>query len=78
MTREEMLDEVIRVRGFEDRWTIWFAELMESETISDSALQSAMVAAVVIPFDDEDEGEQSSSLFMYGVSMPGRFRLCTI
>lgn len=57
MTREEMLDEVIRVRGFEDRWTIWFAELMESETISDSALQSAMVAAVVIPFDDEDEGE---------------------
>jgi len=57
MTREEMLDEVIRVRGFEDRWTIWFAELMESETISDSALQSAMVAAVVMPFDDEDEDE---------------------
>lgn len=57
MTREEMLDEVIRVRGFEDRWTIWFAELMESETISDSALQSAMVAAVIMPFDDEDEDE---------------------
>lgn len=57
MTREEMLTEVIRTRGFEDKWTIWFAELMESETISDSALQSAMVAAVVIPFDDEDEGE---------------------
>ncbi len=71
MTREEMLDEVIRVRGFEDRWTIWFAELMESETISDSALQSAMVAAVVMPFDDEDEDEQSSSLLRVEYQRPG-------
>ena len=55
MTREEMLTEVIRTRGFEDKWTIWFAELMENKTISDSALQSAMVAAITMPFDDEDE-----------------------
>lgn len=57
MTREEMLTEVIRTRGFEDKWTIWFAELMENKTISDSALQNAMVAAITMPFDDEDEDE---------------------
>ena len=57
MTREEMLTEVIRTRGFEDKWTIWFAELMENETISDNALQSAMVAAIAMLFDDEDEDE---------------------
>lgn len=55
MTREEMLTEVVKTRGFEDRWTIWFAELAENETISDDALQSAMVAAIAMPFDDEDE-----------------------
>ena len=57
MTREEMLVKVIRAKGFgfEDKWTIWFAELMENETISDSALQKAMVAAITMPFEDEDE-----------------------
>ena len=55
MTREEMLTKVIRTRGFEDKWTIWFAELMENETISDSALQNAMVTAITMPFEDEDE-----------------------
>ena len=61
MTREEMLTEVIRTRGFEDKWTIWFSELMENETISDSALQNAMVAAIAMPFDDENEDYSSSS-----------------
>lgn len=57
MTREEMLTEVIRTRGFEDRWTIWFAKLMENEIVSDSALQIAMKAVIAMPFDDEDEDE---------------------
>ena len=57
MTREEMLTEVIRTRGFENKWTIWFAELMENETISDNVLQNAMAAEITIPFDDEDEDE---------------------
>lgn len=55
MTREEMLIEVIRTRGFEDKWTIWFAELMENKIISDNVLQNAMVTAITMPFDDEDE-----------------------
>ena len=57
MTREEMLTEVIRTRGFEDKWTIWFSELMENETISDNVLQNAMVAAITLHFDDENEDE---------------------
>ena len=57
MTREEMLTEVIKTRGFEDKWTIWFAELIENKTISDNALQSAMVAAITMPFGNEDEDE---------------------
>lgn len=57
MTREEMLTEVVRTRGFEDKWTVWFSELMENETISNNALQSAMVVAIAMPFDNEDEDE---------------------
>lgn len=77
MTREEMLTEVIRTRGFEDKWTIWFAELMENKTISDNALQKAMVAAITMPFGDEDEDYSSSSFFMRGAlaSGPARFSI---
>ena len=57
MTKEEMLTEVIKTRGFEDKWTIWFAELVENKIISDNALQKAMVAVITMPFDDEDEDE---------------------
>lgn len=57
MTREEMLTEVIRTRGFEDKWAIWFADLAENVTVSRNILQSAMVAAIAMPFDNEDEDE---------------------
>ena len=57
MTRVEMLSEVIKVRGFEDKWTIWFGELAENGTVSRDTLQNAMVAAITMPFDDEDEDE---------------------
>jgi len=57
MTREEMLTEVIRTRGFEDKWTIWFADLAENVTVSRNILQNAMIAAIAMPFDNEDEDE---------------------
>ena len=57
MTRTKMLTEVIRARGFEDKWTIWFAELAENGTVSKDTLQKAMVAAIAMPFDNEDEDE---------------------
>ena len=55
MTREDMLIEVIKTRGFEDKWAIWFAELSQNVTISDNTLQNAMIAAITMPFEDEDE-----------------------
>lgn len=55
--REEMLTKVIKTRGFEDEWTIWFSELVKDKKISDSALETAMIAALAMPFYDEDEDE---------------------
>ena len=57
MKREEMLTQVACHRGLEDKWTVWFAGLVENPTISDSALESAMIAAIAMPFEVEAEGE---------------------
>lgn len=48
MTREQMIDEVVRMFGFESKWTIWFCELAENESITDDSLSSALVALKVI------------------------------
>lgn len=60
MTRLEMLTEVIKTRGFEDKWTIWFGELAENGTVSRDTLQNAMVAAIAMPFDNEDDKEEEN------------------
>lgn len=57
MTREEMMNEVIRHNGFENKWTIWFCELCEDENLSDSALENAMVCALTMPMADAEEDE---------------------
>lgn len=41
MTKEQMMDNVIRQRGFEDRWTIWFCEL--AEVLTESQLLNAYI-----------------------------------
>lgn len=46
MTREEMMDKVIRTRGFEDKWTIWFCEIAESDA-SISTVSMAMILALL-------------------------------
>jgi hypothetical protein len=48
MTREQMIDEVVRMFGFENKWTIWFCELAENESITDDSLLSALVALEII------------------------------
>jgi len=55
MSREEMLTEVIRARGFEDEWTIKFAQLMENAAVSDSTLRCAMATALSMPIEKEEE-----------------------
>ena len=54
MTREQMIDEVIRTNGFENKWTIWFCELAENKEITDSALLNAMVCALTMPAIEEE------------------------
>ena len=55
MTREQMIDEVVRQNGFENKWTIWFCELTEDKSLSDSALKIAMVCAVTMPCLEAEE-----------------------
>lgn len=57
MTREEMLNIVIRTRGFEDTWTVWFAHCIEDKSFSHSALVNAMIAALAMPFAEDEEEE---------------------
>ena len=57
MTREEMMNEVIRTNGFENKWTIWFCELAEDSNISDSALLNAMICATTMPTAEIEEDE---------------------
>lgn len=53
MTREQMIDEVIRANGFENKWTIWFCELAENKEITYSALLDAMVALTMPAIEEE-------------------------
>lgn len=56
MTRENMMDTVIRERGFEDKMTIWFCGLCEDQTMTDSMLYNAMITALnYIEPEKEDE-----------------------
>ena len=55
MTREEMIDEVVRTNGLEDKWTIWFCELAEDSSISESALLNAMICATTMPLIEEED-----------------------
>ena len=57
MTREQMIDEVIRQNGFENKWTIWFCEFAADKSLSDSALQNAMVCALTMPSLEAEEEE---------------------
>ena len=54
MTREEMIDEVVRTNGLEDKWTIWFCELAEDSNVSDSALLNAMICATTMPIIENE------------------------
>ena len=54
MTRKEMIDEVIRTNGLEDKWTIWFCELAEDSSLNDSALLNAMICAITMPLIENE------------------------
>lgn len=53
MNREEMLNEIIRKRGFEDKYTIEFARM--AETIIDiTMLRLVFAVMMAIPVMDEE------------------------
>ena len=41
MTKEQMIDDVIRRYGFENKWTVWFCEL--AEVLTESQLLNAYI-----------------------------------
>lgn len=55
LTREEMVNKVISKRGFEDKYTILFAEMAEDLKISDETLELFMVGILSISFEEEEE-----------------------
>ena len=56
MTIEMMMDEVIKSRGFEDKWTIWFCEVCEAGEITNlDSLQMLMTAVIAMSVDADEE-----------------------
>ena len=53
MTREKMMDKIIKTRGMEDEKTIWFCRLCENFGIPEEALLSAFIVALSYPIDTE-------------------------
>ena len=49
MTKEQMMNEIIKTRGFEDEITIWFCKLCEENKLSEERLKDAMVTALIVP-----------------------------
>ena len=58
MTREEMIDAVIRNRGFEDKYTVRFCQMCE-EVENDHAVFAAFIA-ITTGLIDEDEDEEEA------------------
>lgn len=53
MNREEMLDEMIRRRGFEDEYTVEFSKM--AETVTDiTMLRLAFATMMALPVMDEE------------------------
>lgn len=45
MNKEQMIDEVIKQYGFENKWTVWFCEL--AEVLTESQLLNAFIVLKV-------------------------------
>ena len=53
MTKEQMMNDVIRRYGFENKWTVWFCEL--AEVLTESQLLSAYILMDANVLIDEEE-----------------------
>lgn len=55
MTKEQMMDNVIRRYGFENKWTVWFCEL--AEVLTESQLLNAYILLDANVLCDVENGE---------------------
>lgn len=57
--REELMDKVIRVLGFENDWTIWFCQICEDVKMTAQMIELAFAEAMAHALDDiEDDDEE--------------------
>lgn len=61
--REQLLNRMIRIYGFEHEVVIAFAELIESNTFTDEMLETIVKAHEAHPIVEDEKDEQS---FFYG------------
>jgi hypothetical protein len=54
MTKDQMIDEIIRQYGFENEWTIWFCKLAEFFT-EDELLPAYIVLKTGIDLESEEK-----------------------
>ena len=56
MTKNEMIDTVIKSNGFENEWTIWFCKLVEDNPdLDENALLNSMNRAITLGTTEEEE-----------------------
>lgn len=55
MNKEQMINKIIKVRGFEDEKTIWFCRMCEKENIDNQELNIAFKLAINSSLENEEE-----------------------
>ncbi len=55
MNKEEMINEVIKMRGFEDEMTIWFCEMCEKSNMDNRELCVAFRLVINYPIYEDEE-----------------------
>ena len=56
MTKDQMITEVIRRYGFENKWTVWFCEV--AEILNESQLLNAFILIDAMCYWDCQEEEE--------------------
>lgn len=64
MTKEQMMNDVIRRYGFENKWTVWFCEL--AETLTESQLLNAYILLDANVLCNVEEDESADTDYVVG------------
>ena len=64
ITKEQMIDDVIKRYGLENKWTIWFCEL--AEALTESQLLNAYILLDANVLCDAEEDEPADDDYVVG------------